>query len=611
MKKYYYLVFVWLIGFSAFCFNSYALTYISDNSIIYGTWTKEKSPIYIMGNSSIPKGATLTIEPGVVVILNPSKKIDQDDLASKGKENRGNIKIEGTLKAKGTEAEPIIFKTSKDDMYWGTICFNESIESHMSYCFIDRAGGLLDYLGRNKDAWGAISIYECNPVFENCTVINSGQSGIFITENSQPIFSNTIIANSSKHGVITRYSKPRFYHCNIINNNGYGFTNYREIYLESCLVWGNENQTCNDYCEVKSSFLQRMPKQAEYTKIHDENVIEIQESQQNITDALEQNFNMGVNFQINGNTLLAGINKDFEINLNDLQSALTPQSKPETQITNVTYYTTSPSTATGQISSNVVTTPKISNVSLNTTTSTVNNQPISINKPGKKPTQGKSSVDINIPQSNANNPYRFALIIGNEDYTKYQSDIESEINVDYARADAETFATYCKQVLGVPDENIILLKDAISTQITREVNRVSKMAKYSNGKAEIIFYYAGHGMPHEVSKEAYIMPVDVTAQNIEDGIKLSWLYATLTENPSKMVYVFLDACFTGGSRDQGLLAARGVRIQPKQPPVKGNCVVFASSSEIQSSLAYEDQQHGMFTFYLLKKLQDTKGEVSL
>jgi len=52
-----------------------------------------------------------------------------------------------------------------------------------------------------------------------------------------------------------------------------------------------------------------------------------------------------------------------------------------------------------------------------------------------------------------------------------------------------------------------------------------------------------------------------------------------------------------------LLAARGVKIKPKSEPLNGNIVVFSASSEDQTSLPYKDQQHGMFTYYLLKKLQ--------
>ena len=39
-------------------------------------------------------------------------------------------------------------------------------------------------------------------------------------------------------------------------------------------------------------------------------------------------------------------------------------------------------------------------------------------------------------------------------------------------------------------------------------------------------------------------------------------------------------------------------------------VVFTSSSGTESSAAYKEKGHGMFTYYLLKKLMDSKGEAS-
>ena len=142
--------------------------------------------------------------------------------------------------------------------------------------------------------------------------------------------------------------------------------------------------------------------------------------------------------------------------------------------------------------------------------------------------------------------------------------------------------------------------------------KMNLIAKNSNGKAELIFYYAGHGLPDENTKEPYLIPVDVSGANfLEGGIELKNVYAKLTEFTSKKVSVFIDACFSGGARNQGLLSARAVKIKPKETSLAGNIVVFSASSGEQSSLPYQDKQHGMFTYFLLKKIQDTKGDISL
>ena len=71
-----------------------------------------------------------------------------------------------------------------------------------------------------------------------------------------------------------------------------------------------------------------------------------------------------------------------------------------------------------------------------------------------------------------------------------------------------------------------------------------------------------------------------------------------------------DACFTGDGRNAGLLAARTARIKPKQINLQGNMVVFSASSGDQTALPYKEKKHGYFTYYILKKLQETKGNIS-
>jgi len=65
-----------------------------------------------------------------------------------------------------------------------------------------------------------------------------------------------------------------------------------------------------------------------------------------------------------------------------------------------------------------------------------------------------SDIDKNIPQCSTSNPYRFALVVGNEDYTSHQSDLKSESNVDFARNDASAFKEYCIKTMGIPEKNI-------------------------------------------------------------------------------------------------------------------------------------------------------------
>ena len=219
-----------------------------------------------------------------------------------------------------------------------------------------------------------------------------------------------------------------------------------------------------------------------------------------------------------------------------------------------------------------------------------------------------SDVDRDIPQTGTTDRNRFAIIIGNEDYHSFQRGLSAEADVPYAANDAAVFAEYCGKVLGVPHDNLIMLTNARWSDMNREINRMTEIVKLHGDRAELIFYYAGHGFPDDNTKESYLIPVDISGTDYRSGFKLSDLYARLSGTGADKVTVFMDACFSGGGRQAGLLAARGIKVVPKETPLKGNIVVFSATTADQVALPYNEKQHGMFTYFLLKKLQETAGD---
>jgi uncharacterized caspase-like protein len=220
-------------------------------------------------------------------------------------------------------------------------------------------------------------------------------------------------------------------------------------------------------------------------------------------------------------------------------------------------------------------------------------------------------VDANIPDNDNINSNRYALIIGNENYSEYQKGLTTTSDVEYALRDAQYFKKYAEKLFGIPASNIIELYDGQKYQMERDITAFMRLAQLADGEAELYVFYAGHGFPDESTKEAYIMPVDIGGTDVTNGIKLSDFYQTLTSVPCKKVTVFLDACFSGGGRSEGLVPARsGIRISTNETTLSGNLVVFTSSTGDQISLPYSDKQHGMFTYFLLKSLQDSKGDIT-
>jgi len=217
---------------------------------------------------------------------------------------------------------------------------------------------------------------------------------------------------------------------------------------------------------------------------------------------------------------------------------------------------------------------------------------------------GLSDVDVNIPINSLKNENTFAVIIGNQNY-------EHEIEVAFALNDAKIFQQYAIKTLGIPYNQVRLIENATFGDFLHELDWLNKVTKGYDGEAKIIFYFAGHGMPNQSTKEAFILPIDSYSTNTKTAIKLQDIYSQLTEFPTKSVTIFLDACFSGSSRDGMLADGRGVKIVPKEETIKNNMVVFAAVSGDETAYPYSEKQHGLFTYYLLKKLQETKGEVSL
>ena len=132
------------------------------------------------------------------------------------------------------------------------------------------------------------------------------------------------------------------------------------------------------------------------------------------------------------------------------------------------------------------------------------------------------------------------------------------------------------------------------------------------GEVDIIVYYAGHGIPNERNKSAYLLPVDGIGNDASTGYSLDDLYSELSDFRAKSVVVFLDACFSGATRDGKMLtSARGVAIKAKQNSPKGNMVVLSAAQGDETAYPYKEKGHGIFSYYLMKKLQETKGDVSI
>ncbi len=209
-----------------------------------------------------------------------------------------------------------------------------------------------------------------------------------------------------------------------------------------------------------------------------------------------------------------------------------------------------------------------------------------------------------IKNSVSNN--KVALIFGIENYN-YVPDAK------FANLDAKYFYEYSRNVFGVRDENIKLLVDSDASLI----GSLSALYKWLPGKirrnqTELIIFFAGHGLASTDGKELYLLPNDGDADLLaRTGLSRNAIFDQIIKLKPKSVIMFLDACYTGFSRENEMLlaSARPVRIiADDKKDIPDNFTIFSASQIDQISSGLKEAKHGIFSYYLMKGLEGKADE---
>lgn len=223
-------------------------------------------------------------------------------------------------------------------------------------------------------------------------------------------------------------------------------------------------------------------------------------------------------------------------------------------------------------------------------------------------TPGTSDIDYNIPTTNSYRANTFCIIIANEVYKQKDTP-----NVKYAAQDGDTFQSYCSRTLGLPKENIHFVTNASFLQMKSELGWLKQIGEVYGKDANFIVYYAGHGVPDEKGN-CKLIPSDVSINDVGNGFGLRELYSTLGNITTSSALVLIDACFSGNDRAD--VAAiddmhRGIVREVKNETVTGDVVVLTAASGTETALSYDEKAHGLFSYFLMKKLQETKGDTTI
>ena len=196
---------------------------------------------------------------------------------------------------------------------------------------------------------------------------------------------------------------------------------------------------------------------------------------------------------------------------------------------------------------------------------------------------------------------KWAFVIGVEKYSQLPM-------VDFAASDAGKTANYFTNILGVPENHVVLLENEKATR-SAVTSRLKDYFPSNLDQDSVLYvYFAGHGMPDVVTGEPYLMLFDSEATNVtRTGYALREMLADLGAMDSAQTFLFTDACFSGvAARGEEMLVkgARPAMLRVQDVKVAtGKVVAVGASTGSQLSHAYKEKRQGLFTYYLLDGLR--------
>jgi parallel beta-helix repeat protein len=178
--------------------------------------TANRSPYYMSYDVLLRENSTLTIEPGVEILV----------------EGRYMFRAKGRLISNGTASQPVVIRSA---------VATPSLGDWIGLIF--EAGGDHDTLRYTTiaNAVTGISLNQRDAVFDHCTIRDSESYGIYCNDYSAPLITDCIISNNYFVGVLCRYnSSPTIHRCRITGGAGYGIQAQERSRptIKNCIITG-------------------------------------------------------------------------------------------------------------------------------------------------------------------------------------------------------------------------------------------------------------------------------------------------------------------------------------------------------------------------------------
>lgn len=215
-----------------------------------------------------------------------------------------------------------------------------------------------------------------------------------------------------------------------------------------------------------------------------------------------------------------------------------------------------------------------------------------------------SDVDLDIPITPKQNENHFAFIFTVENYT-------NNIVCTGTNNDGKIVKEYFQKTLGIPINNISYYPNGTFSNFHSMKKRMIDIANVFEDDVHFIVYFSGFGYYNPENGESFLLPSDMSLENIiATSYRVTDIYNSLPN--IKSCIIIIDASFDGKTREgESFTKGRGVSIKRKHDLPHKNAIIMSADSEGGRAYLDESGTHGLFTYYLLKKIKKESGEVTI
>ena len=215
-----------------------------------------------------------------------------------------------------------------------------------------------------------------------------------------------------------------------------------------------------------------------------------------------------------------------------------------------------------------------------------------------------ADTDKAVPEGRVHGSDMYAVIIANEDYT-------TGMKVPYALNDGAVFREYCRSRLQVPEDQIYCLTNAGAGDIATLLQWLDRISRVFDADTRILLYFSGQCLLDKGVGETYLLPVDYASAGVQSGLGLNRLYDMISQWGVDDALLLVDASY-------GKISRNGMRVsvfdsgdtpQEWMRP-HDRIVTFYAAGEDEAALPYPRMRHGLFTYFLLKALQQHPDGIS-